>query len=408
MQKCRCCNKELEHRVIDLKKAPPSNAYVIQKNRLSPEIYFPLVVMVCEHCWLVQTLDFNESSELFDDNYSYLSSTSISWLEHSESFVSNTVKELFLEKNSFVVELASNDGYLLQFFNQQLIPNLGIEPTKSTAQIAKGKGINVLEEFFSHELSKFIVKNYKKADLIIANNVYAHVPDIIDFTNGIRELLDNDGVVSIEFPHVINLVDKNQFDTIYHEHYSYLSLTSVNSIFHRCGLKIYDVKEIDTHGGSLRVWGCKSNNCRLVNPSVPEMLNFEDKKGVKKLSYYQKLQTNAEYAKLKLLEFLINAKIKGEVTAAYGAAAKGNTLLNYCGVDSDLVSFVFDNSVEKQHKLCPGSNIPIFPLNKCKDYKIDNLIILPWNLADELKKSFQDSYLSDVNYYIAIPEVELI
>jgi SAM-dependent methyltransferase len=408
MKKCRACGTELVTEIINLKKSPPSNAYLPLEERNSPEVFYPLIIMLCETCYLVQTVDFTPAEELFTKNYAYLSSTSTTWLSHSQKFVDHVVDIEKLDEKSFVVELASNDGYLLQFFENKKIPNLGIEPTESTAAIAKKNGINVIQDFFSFLLSEQISSTHGKADLIIANNVYAHVPDIIDFTNGIYNILASEGVVSIEFPHVLNLIKKNQFDTIYHEHFSYLSLTAVQYIFERCDLKIINVEEIDTHGGSLRVWGTKNDSLRKPLKSVAKMLQIECVSGIKDREFYTELKISADKIKIDLLSFLVEAKKKGEVTVGYGAAAKGNTLLNFSGIDNDLISLIFDNSFQKQGKVAPGNGIPIHPLSDCNQYEIDNVIILPWNIAEELKASFDSKYFKPVNYYVAVPELKLI
>jgi len=404
VKKCRSCGSELFTEVINLKKSPPSNAYLPLENRNSPEIFYPLIIMLCETCYLVQTIDFKQANELFDENYSYLSSTSTSWLSHAQKFVDYVQCSEKLNKDSFVVEIASNDGYLLQFFEKKEIPNLGIEPTASTASIAEKKGIRVVKDFFSLLLSREIVDKHKRADLIIANNVYAHVPDIIDFTKGIYNLLASEGVVSIEFPHILNLIQENQFDTIYHEHFSYLSLTAVQYIFKKCSLKIINVDEIDTHGGSLRVWGAKQSSKRTPSKAVNNILKIENDAGIRDRQFYFKLKVAADKIKINFLSFLLEAKKKGEVTVGYGAAAKGNTLLNFCGVNNDLISLIFDNSIEKQGKVSPGSGIPIISLDQCNQYKIDNVVIFPWNIKNELKASFNESYNKPVKYYVAVPK----
>jgi hypothetical protein len=408
MNKCRACGAELATEIINLKKSPPSNAYLPYKKRYSPEVAYPLIVMLCECCYLVQTVDFTSAENLFDNNYAYLSSTSTTWLLHSQKFVDQVVEAEDLNEQSFVVELASNDGYLLNFFENKNIPNLGIEPTASTAIIAMEKGIDVIQDFFSFSLSEQISRSYGHADLIIANNVYAHVPDIVDFTKGICKLLATEGVVSIEFPHLLNLIKYNQFDTIYHEHFSYLSLTAVQYIFKKCDLKIINVEEIDTHGGSLRVWGAKYKSARPVSETVIDMLEVELIAGLKEKSFYSDFKLAVDKIKIDFLAFLIDAKKKGEVTVGYGAAAKGNTLLNFCGIDDDLITLIFDNSLEKQGKISPGSNIPIQPLSDCNQYRIDNVIIFPWNIKEELKASFSSVYSNPVKYYIAVPELKMI
>lgn len=404
--KCRACGSILQKEVIDLHKAPPSNAYVSEANLARGEVYLPLIVMVCGECWLVQTIDYLQSEELFTNDYAYLSSTSSSWLDHANKFTTSAIDEIGLNEHSFVVELAANDGYLLKYFCENNIPNLGIEPTASTAKIAKEKGIEIIQDFFCGTLANRIVSEYGKADLVIANNVYAHVPDVIDFTTGIADLLKSNGLVSIEVPHVLNLIEQTQFDTIYHEHYSYFSLTAINNIFNRCGMKLISVEKIKTHGGSLRVFGALSGANIPTHSSVEMLLSEEEDAGIQSYSYYEKLRLTAQTCKFELLDFLINARSKGQKTIAYGAAAKGNTLLNYSGIQSDLIEVVFDNSIEKQNKYMPGSNIPIKPLTSCNEYDIDNVLILPWNISNELVASFRDVYKKPVKFYKAIPRVE--
>jgi SAM-dependent methyltransferase len=326
-------------------------------------------------------------------------------LIHSERFVQEIIKSEKLNNGSFVVELASNDGYLLQFFCDAGIPNLGIEPTASTANLAIAKGINVVQDFFTYQLSQQITDEHKQADLIIANNVYAHVPDIVDFTKGIYNLLAPEGLVSIEFPHIMRLVQNNQFDTIYHEHFSYLSLNAVKNIFDQCEMKIVKIKELNTHGGSLRVLGSRKSSKRKEASVVSDMLLIEKKAGMLNKEFYLKLKSSAKKVKFDLLSFLLDAKQKGEVTVAYGAAAKGNTLLNYCGIDNDLIKVIFDNSPEKHGKVLPGSGIPILPLPECQNFKIDNVLIMPWNIRDEMQETFNNIYKKNVNFLVAIPEL---
>ena len=306
---CRHCNSKLEHEFIDLGKAPPSNNYISKDNYHTKEQTFPLRVMVCNHCWLVQTQDFSKANELFTDEYAYFSSTSKSFLAHSKNYVSEITSLLKLNDKSFVVELASNDGYLLENFVKLGIPCLGIEPTKSTAKVSREKGIETVEEFFGTDFAKQLSKN-KKADLIIGNNVYAHVPDINDFTCGIKELLSSNGTVTLEFPHLVELVKNNQFDTIYHEHYSYLSLFSVSKIFNKAGLKIYKVKKLQTHGGSIRIYGCHIDDDKLIDKSYDELINEEIELGINSINFYTNFNKNAEKIKKEFQRFLLDCKEK--------------------------------------------------------------------------------------------------
>ena len=342
-------------------------------------------VKVCEHCWLVQTEDYNQADELFNDDYAYFSSTSSSWLEHASKYTNQIVGKLELGTDSFVIELASNDGYLLRNFLQKKIPCLGIEPTESTALVAEKLGIEVIREFFSVPLANKLVEQNRQADLVIGNNVFAHVPDINDFTSGMKRVLKPEGTITLEFPHLLNLVTYRQFDTIYHEHYSYLSLSAVQKIFSAHGLNIYDVEEIPTHGGSIRVYGCHQESGMEIKPVVDAMLNKELSCGLQDIQAYSDFQDVVEEIKLHFLEFLITAKKNGKKVAAYGAAAKGNTLLNYAGIKPDLLPFVCDAAKAKQGKYLPGSHIPVLSPDQLKKFQPDYLLILPWNIAGEIK-----------------------
>lgn len=405
---CRHCNSKLEHEFIDLGKAPPSNNYISKDNYHSKEQTFPLRVMVCNHCWLVQTQDFSKANELFTDEYAYFSSTSKSFLAHSKNYVSEITSLLKLNDKSFVVELASNDGYLLENFVRLGIPCLGIEPTKSTAKVSREKGIETVEEFFGTDFAKQLSKN-KKADLIIGNNVYAHVPDINDFTCGIKELLSPNGTVTLEFPHLVELVKNNQFDTIYHEHYSYLSLFSVSKIFNKAGLKIYKVKKLQTHGGSIRIYGCHIDDDKLIDKSYDELINEEIELGINSINFYTNFNKNAEKIKKEFQRFLLDCKEKNLFVCAYGAAAKGNTLLNFCGIKDDLISFVCDAAESKQNKFLPGSKIPIVhPDTLKKEKKIDYVLILPWNISDEVIAQLDFLKSKGTKFVKAIPKLTII
>ncbi len=381
---CRHCQQPLQHIFLDLGFAPPSNAYLSETDLKKPETYFPLKAFVCDECWLVQTEDYSSSDELFTENYAYFSSTSKTWLEHSASYTDSIINKLKLDKTSYVIEVASNDGYLLQNFKQAEIPCLGIEPTNSTADAAEKLGIPVLREFFSDQLAKQLTQEDKQADLIIGNNVYAHVPDINDFTQGLKTILKETGTITLEFPHLQNLLLKNQFDTIYHEHYSYLSLYTVNRIFSSVGLKIYDVEKLPTHGGSLRIFGCHETDSRETSVKVEEILREEKENGLQQLSLYEGFQSITNEVKDNLLKFLIECKKSNKKVMAYGAAAKGNTLMNYAGIKTDLLPHVCDAANSKQGKYMPGSHIPITSPDSIYEQQPDYLLILPWNIADEV------------------------
>ena len=378
---CRHCGSPLNHTVIDLGHQPPSNAYLTTEHLLGPEITYPLQVYVCTTCWLMQLPAHASAHELFTADYAYFSSTSSSWCAHAKSFVEQAVDRLGLGADSQVVELASNDGYLLQYMQQLGIPCLGIEPTRATAEAARAKGIETLERFFGLALAEEL----PPADLVVANNVLAHVPDINDFVAGIARLLKPKGKVSIEFPHLLRLLKGNQFDTIYHEHYSYLSLRTVQRIAAAYGLEVVDVEQLPTHGGSLRVWLAKSG---VTEPTaaVGALLIDEAEAGLESLEAYADFQSRAETAKHALLEFLLQAKRSGQRVLGYGAAAKGNTLLNYAGIKADLLPAVADRAFSKQGKMLPGSHIPVISAEELDAQNPDVLLVLPWNLINELRE----------------------
>jgi len=352
----------------------------------APEIYFPLRILVCEHCWLVQTEDHAERESLFTQDYAYFSSFSSTWLEHAKQYVSQMIQRFSLQKDSCVVEVAANDGYLLQYVKQAGIPCYGIEPTVSTANAARINGIEIIEEFFGSELANKLAKANRQADLMVANNVLAHVPDINDFISGFRRLLKPEGVATFEFPHLLCLVQENQFDTVYHEHYSYLSLTAVEEILRANGLSSFDVQPLITHGGSLRVFAQRSDTgIHPPRPSVAAQLKAEADAGVNTPTFYQGFQEKTEAIKDDLLLFLINSKRNGLKTCAYGAAAKGNTLLNFAGIGPDLIPYVVDKNPAKQNKYMPGSRIPIVDEKHLQIDQPDIILILPWNIQHEVK-----------------------
>jgi len=380
---CRHCGSPLEHEVIDLGHQPPSNAYLTKEQLSLPEQTYPLKVFVCTNCWLVQLPAHASANELFTADYAYFSSTSKSWCDHARNFVSLAVDRLGLGTESFVVELASNDGYLLQYVQQKNIPCLGIEPTQSTANASRAKGIQTLEAFFGSELGAQL----EKADLVIANNVLAHVPDINDFIQGISNLLKPSGQASVEFPHLLRLIQGNQFDTIYHEHYSYLSLGFLSRICKSFSLEIVDVEKLSTHGGSLRVWIAHPGKFEVAS-SVVSLLEEETAYGLQDKSAYIGFQNKAHKCKISLLSFLIDANKSGTKVLGYGAAAKGNTLLNYCGVNDDLLPMVADQALSKQGKYLPGSHIPVVSPHALKSAKPDQLLLLPWNLINEISQMY--------------------
>ena len=384
---CRHCNTPLEHVFLDLGFAPPSNAYLVEADLQAPEQYFPLKLFVCDKCWLVQTEDYARSDELFTKDYAYFSSTSTTWLAHAKSYVDMISSRLGLGTQSFVIEVASNDGYLLKNFVASGVPCLGVEPTDSTAAAAEALGVPVAREFFGQQFAGKLVASGKQADLIIGNNVYAHVPDINDFTAGMKTALRLGGTITLEFPHLMSLMRLNQFDTVYHEHYSYLSLQSVKAIFAKAGLRVCDVEQISTHGGSLRVYGCHAADARADGAAVAQVLAEELASGLQDLPTYRRFQLEANKVKNNLLAFLVEANRAGKTVAAYGAAAKGNTLLNYAGVKPDLMTFVCDAAASKQGKFMPGSHIPILAPAQLHERKPDYVIILPWNIADEVVKA---------------------
>jgi SAM-dependent methyltransferase len=401
---CRHCGSSLEHTFLDLGFAPPSNAYLNASDLKRPELYFPLKIKVCHHCWLVQTEDYASADSLFTSDYAYFSSTSRSWVMHAERYTERMISELELTNESFVIEVASNDGYLLKNFVAKDIPCLGIEPTDSTADDGERLGVPVLREFFGEALGQQLAQEGKQADLIVGNNVYAHVPDINDFTKGLKAALKPDGTITLEFPHLMRLIEDTQFDTIYHEHFSYLSLFTVSQIFATAGLRVWDVEELPTHGGSLRIFGCHADDARRTTEAVRRILQEEAERGMQTLAPYIEFQPRADKIKNDLLEFLIQQKKAGKTIAAYGAAAKGNSLLNYAGIKPDLLPFVCDAAIAKQNKLMPGSHIPILNPAAIVEAKPDYVLILPWNIAEEVKAQLSQDLLN-TQFVTAVPEL---
>ena len=406
--KCRHCATPLVHTFLDLGFAPPSNAYLTEDDLTRPEKHYPLKVKVCSDCWLVQTEDYAQADELFSAEYAYFSSTSSGWLAHAAAYAKKMTAELGLNGSSMVVEVASNDGYLLKNFVAAGVPCLGIEPTASTAAAAEALGIPVMREFFGEALGKRLAAECKQADLIIGNNVYAHVPDINDFTRGLKAALKLAGTITLEFPHLMQLIEHTQFDTVYHEHFSYLSLYTVERIFKAAGLRVWGIEELHTHGGSLRIYGCHAEDGRETTPVVSAMLAEEAQRGLQTLATYKYFQAKADRVKNDLLAFLIEQKGAGRRVAAYGAAAKGNTLLNYAGVKPDLLTFVCDAAVAKQGKYMPGSHIPILAPTVLLEQRPDYLVILPWNIAAEVQH--QNARLAELGtkFVTAVPQLEIV
>ncbi len=386
--KCRHCQTVLDDErdvFVDLGAAPPSNAFLRAEDLSRPELHFPLKVMTCPECKLVQVDEVQRHDALFSSDYVYFSSFSSSWLAHAERYVEQAVARLGLGKDSLVMEVASNDGYLLQYVAARGVPCVGIEPTAGTAEAARAKGIETIGEFFGAAFARRFVAGRRRADLILGNNVLAHVPDIDDFVAGFSEALAPGGTITVEFPHLLQLVQEAQFDTIYHEHFSYLSLRTVQRIFAAQGLVVWDVETLPTHGGSLRVWAQHAANRRPVEPRVAALLAEEDAAGMRGHDFYRGLQARADTIKHDLLAFLIEQKRAGRMVAAYGAAAKGCTLLNYAGVRPDLLPFVVDASPHKQGRFLPGSRIPVLAPEALQRHCPDFVLILPWNLREEIQ-----------------------
>jgi len=406
--KCRHCNSELEVPLIDLGVTAPSNSYLENKQLIKDEKEYPLKVLVCSKCWLVQTEDFVGAEQMFSHDYAYFSSFSSTWLNHAKQYVEMISEKLQLSNESCVVEIAANDGYLLQYMRQKKIPCYGIDPTYGTASFARKKGIEMIVDFFTPKLAYDLFNKNRQADLMIANNVLAHVPDINGFVESFSILLKPSGVITFEFPHLLNLIEKNQFDTIYHEHYSYLSVVVVQAILKNFNLEIFNIDELPTHGGSVRVYAQKNSSGKfLIDPSVDKILKKEIKAGVKTTNYYKSLQKNADEIKENFILLLNKLHNQGYKVAAYGAAAKGSTLINFSGVTSELISCVADKNTSKQGKLLPSSHIPIVSEVDLINYKPDYVLILPWNIKDEVID--QLSYVREWGgkFVTIIPSIEI-
>jgi 2-polyprenyl-3-methyl-5-hydroxy-6-metoxy-1,4-benzoquinol methylase len=404
-QFCRFCNKELYVSFCDLGMSPLSNSYVAADALQKMEIFYPLHAMVCDDCFLVQLPEFESRQQIFGD-YAYFSSYSDSWLAHASTYTDMSLARFGLHAAHQVIEIASNDGYLLQYFQQKGIPVLGIEPAANVAEAARQKGIPTRIQFFGVDTARQLASEGLQADLLLGNNVLAHVPDINDFVAGLRLALKPTGVITMEFPHLLQLMQGNQFDTIYHEHFSYLSLLSVERIFRHHGLRLFDVEQLPTHGGSLRIYGCHSEAISFVTSDAVENLKSAERMaGLEKMATYAQFPEQVKETKRKLLSFLIEAKRAGKSIAAYGAPAKGNTLLNYCGVRQDFIDYTVDRSPHKQGRSLPGSRIPIYHPDRIRTTRPDYVLILPWNIKDEVID--QIGYIREWGGKFAVPIPEL-
>ncbi|SEH77331.1 Methyltransferase domain-containing protein [Rhizobium tibeticum] len=405
---CRFCSAPLTTVVADLGSTPWSNAFLPDAAAIAKERSFPLRVMVCAECFLVQTTENVPADEIFNADYAYLSSFSTSWLEHAKRYAEMMTERFGLSAASTVVEVASNDGYLLQYFAAKDIQVLGVEPAANAAKIAESRGVATKVAFFGRQTAQALVEGGVRADVTAANNVLAHVPDIADFVSGFAILLKPDGVSTFEFPHLLTMIDGIQFDTIYHEHYSYMSLLAVERIFGACGLKVFDVEEIPTHGGSLRVFAQKAEGARAVTDRLLALRAKEEAFGLKEMATYERFGTRIEGVCEAFKAFLRQAKVAGKTVAAYGAAAKGNTFLNVCRVNADDIVFVVDRSDIKQGKLLPGSHIPVYAPSHIEAAKPDYLVILPWNLTEEIVKSNDYIRAWDGRFVVAIPTLRIL
>ena len=406
--KCRHCAAELERVCLDLGSAPPSNAYLTAEALRAPEVWYPLRLLVCERCWLVQTEDHAGRDELFAADYAYFSSFSTSWLAHAQAYVGAMRERFGLTRASLVCEVAANDGYLLRWVRDAGIPCYGVEPTASTARTARALGIEIIERFFGVELATELVSAGRRVDLVAANNVLAHVPDINDFVRGFALLLKDDGVATFEFPHLLRLLRENQFDTVYHEHYSYLSLGTVERVFAANGLAVFDVEELPTHGGSLRVFAQRGDRGkRAKGDAVARVLADEAAAGLASTTGYEGFQARIDKLKDDFVAYLIEARRAGRTVAAYGAAAKGNTLMNYAGVRPDHIAFVADRNPAKQGRFMPGSRIPIVGEERLREARPADIVLLPWNLRDELVAQLDYVRAWGGRFVTAVPHLEI-
>lgn len=404
-QKCRFCEEVLDEKFADLGLSPLANSFLSKDNLSTSEPFYPLQALVCAKCFLVQLDEFEQPSEIFS-NYAYFSSYSDSWLEHAKAYTKMITNKLRLNKDSHVVEIASNDGYLLQYFKEMQIPVLGIEPAVNVAKKSQEKGIPTITKFFGIQTANELVKEGKQADLLVGNNVLAHVPNLNDFVKGLKILLKSNGVITMEFPHLLKLVEFNQFDTIYHEHFSYFSLFTVEKIFAKHGLMIFDVEEIPTHGGSLRIYAKHNDsNTHTIKSSVKTLLDIENNRGLTEISTYRDFEKRTGLVRDNICKFLTNVKKSEKKIVGYGAPAKGNTLLNYCKIDVSLIEYTVDRSPYKQGLFLPGTHIPIKNIETIEKTKPDYLVILPWNLKDEIMEQMKHIRNWGGKFVVFIPEV---
>lgn len=404
--KCRVCKKKLKNSFCDLGYTPLANSFIVSKHLIKKEKNYPLEVYYCKSCYLPQLPEHVIAKNIFS-KYDYFSSYSKTWIDHSKNFVDKFLKKKIIGRNKKICEIASNDGYLLQFFKNKGYNVLGVEPAANVAEVAIKKKIPTLKLFFGYNNAKKIKKKFGPQDLIICNNVYAHVPNILDFTKGLKELISKNGIITIEFPHFLNLVKKKQFDTIYHEHYSYLSLHATNKILKKFDLVIFNVEKISTHGGSLRIYiRNKMSKVNKIDKSFKNIFDQETKSNIFKKETMQKFSSRLEKTKTDFINLLINLKLQNKKVAAYGAAAKGNTFLNYCNIGSSLIDFVVDKNTSKIGKLLPGSHLKIFSVNKLQKFKPDYLVILPWNIKGEIIRQIKNSNLK-TKFITAIPKITI-
>ena len=405
--RCRFCRHILEYSVIDLGMSPLCQKHIKPEHANNMEKFYPLHAFICEQCWLMQLEEFATPDEIFADEYAYFSSYAVSWLEHARKYTDEMIDRFNFNQKSLVVEIASNDGYLLQWFVEKGVPVLGVEPAINCAEAARVKGVRTEVKFFGKNAATHLSEKYGKANLLLGNNVLAHVPDINDFVAGMKIMLAPEGVITMEFPHLLQLINNNQFDTIYHEHFSYLSFIAVNRIFKYHEITLFDVEELPTHGGSLRIYGRHNQDIeKEVSENVHKLLQRELEMGFETLEFYSKFEERVIETKRKILEFLIQEKRNGKTVVGYGAPGKGNTLLNYCGVRTDFLDYTVDMSPHKQGNFLPGTHIPILHPEKIKETKPDYLFILPWNLKEEIM--YQHSYIRKWGGKFVIPIPELI
>lgn len=406
-KKCRFCGTQLTDTVVDLGMSPLSNSYISAEELNAKEAFYPLHVYVCSECFLVQLEEFESPDAIFSD-YAYFSSYSDTWLTHARQYTQAMDRRFSITNEKLVVEIASNDGYLLQYFKDRGTTVLGIEPAVNVARVAIEKGIPTVIDFFGRRLAQKLKDDGVKADVLIGNNVLAHVPDINDFVAGMKILLQNDGIITMEFPHFLKLMQERQFDTIYHEHFSYLSFSTVENILDEHGLKVFDVEELSTHGGSLRVYAC---HCEFDEYSLTErvigMREKEAEFGMKDIETYSRFAEKVKSLKFELLETLVALKKEGKTIVGYGAPAKGNTLLNYCGIRTDFIEYTVDRSLHKQGRFLPGTHIPIFDPEIIRETQPDYVLILPWNLKEEIMEQMSHIREWGGRFIVAIPSVEV-